>query len=266
MTGQEARHAAEQDGRVFLVTGGTQGIGAACVARLAAGARWCLTARPSGGAAVIAVAPRGLCAETIQRAIASAVDAALEIARQNCRPREQCWHFARMASKSPRSPTEPDRDRQATSAYLFTRHARRLAARQGAGCHVSTVAGLWREGLGRSQNPSKRRNRLTQRWPRIRAESLQRGLSGQIEQPAYERRLPLRQREMLKPTRGKLARHETCGTVLAASPGPAASMWGDERRTARDADLMVPSAFLRPKLTAAQHHIPGFMMSAGPEP
>ena len=60
MTGQEARHTAERDGRVFLVTGGTQGIGAACVARLAAeGAKVVFTGRDrSAAAAVMAVGPR----------------------------------------------------------------------------------------------------------------------------------------------------------------------------------------------------------------
>jgi len=86
MTGQEARHAAEQDGRVFLVTGGTQGIGAACVARLAAeGAKVVFTGRDrSAAAAVMAVVPRAtfVAGDVSSEAdCVRAVDAALEIGR-----------------------------------------------------------------------------------------------------------------------------------------------------------------------------------------
>lgn len=150
MTGQEARHAAERDGRVFLVTGGTQGIGAACVARLAAeGAKVVFTGRDrSAAAAVMAVVPRAtfVAGDVSSEAdCVRAVDAALEIGRGKIAGLvNNAGISARMAFEDT---TLADWNRivtvNATSAYLFTRHALAgLRAGRGAVVMVSSVAGL----------------------------------------------------------------------------------------------------------------------------
>jgi 3-oxoacyl-[acyl-carrier protein] reductase len=136
--------------RVFLVTGGTQGIGAACVARLAAGgAHVVFTGRDvSAAEAVMTAVPRSVFVAgdvTSEADCRRAVDTALEIGGGRIAGLvNNAGTGARMAFEDT---TLADWDRimtvNATSAYLFTRHALAgLRAGRGAVVMISSVAGL----------------------------------------------------------------------------------------------------------------------------
>ncbi len=150
MTSQEASRATGRHERVFLVTGGTQGIGAACVARLAAdGAKVVFTGRDQ--LAAEAVMAEVACAVFVAGDVTSeadcvrAVDTALEIGGGRIAGLvNNAGISARMAFEDS---TLADWNRivnvNATSAYLFTRHALAgLRAGRGSVVTVSSVAGL----------------------------------------------------------------------------------------------------------------------------
>jgi 3-oxoacyl-[acyl-carrier protein] reductase len=150
MTSQETNDPAKQGKRVFLVTGGTQGIGAACVARLAADdAQVVFTGRDREAAqAVTAAVPQAVFVQgdvTNEADCRHAVDTALEIGGGRIAGLvNNAGVGARMAFEDS---TLADWDRivsvNATSAYLFTRHALAgLRAGRGAVVTVSSIAGL----------------------------------------------------------------------------------------------------------------------------
>ena len=135
---------------VFLVTGGTRGIGAACVERLAAdGARVVFTGRDRAAAEdVLAAVPGAVFAAgdaTGEADCKRAVEIALEIGGGRIAgPVNNAGAGARLAFDQT---TLDDWNRtmaaNATSAYLFTRHALSgLRAGRGAVVMISSVAGL----------------------------------------------------------------------------------------------------------------------------
>jgi NAD(P)-dependent dehydrogenase (short-subunit alcohol dehydrogenase family) len=144
------------DGAVVLVTGGTHGIGAACVRRLAAaGAKVVFTGRDEAAAAALMAEAEGAafvagdasCEADCQRAVATALDLG---AGRIAGLVNNAGTTARQAFAQS---TLSDWDRvmavNARSAYLFTRHA--LAGLEAAGGSVvmmSSIAGkVGEEGL-----------------------------------------------------------------------------------------------------------------------
>ncbi|MEZ2330215.1 SDR family NAD(P)-dependent oxidoreductase [Mesorhizobium sp. RCC_202] len=136
--------------RVFLVTGGTRGIGAACVERLAAdGARVVFTGRDQEAADdVLAAVPGAVFAPgdaTSEADCKRAVEIALEIGGGRIAGLvNNAGTGARLAFERT---TVADWNRtmtaNTTSAYLFTRHALAgLRAGRGAVVMISSVAGL----------------------------------------------------------------------------------------------------------------------------
>lgn len=150
MASDDDRNPEKENERVYLVTGGTQGIGAACVAQLAAdGASVVFTGRDRQAAEIVmAAAPRSVFAEgdvTSEADCLHAVDTALEIGKGRIAGLvNNAGVGARMAFEDS---TLTDWNRivsvNATSAYLFTRHALAgLRAARGAVVTVSSIAGL----------------------------------------------------------------------------------------------------------------------------
>lgn len=150
MTGQRILHPTGKDQYVFLVTGGTQGIGAACVARLAAdGAAVVFTGRDRQAAeAVMAAVPGSVFVQgdvTSEADCLRAVETALEIGGGRIAGLvNNAGVGARMAFEDS---TLADWNRivgvNATSTYLFTRHALAgLRAGRGSVVTVSSIAGL----------------------------------------------------------------------------------------------------------------------------
>jgi len=135
---------------VFLVTGGTRGIGAACVERLSAsGARVVFTGRDQNAAAdVVAAVPGAIFAAgdaTSETDCRRAVNIALEIGEGRIAGLvNNAGIGARLAFEQT---TLDDWNRtmtaNTTSAYLFTRHALAgLRAGRGSVVMISSVAGL----------------------------------------------------------------------------------------------------------------------------
>jgi 3-oxoacyl-[acyl-carrier protein] reductase len=136
--------------RVFLVTGGTRGIGAACVERLSAdGARVVFTGRDQAAAEdVMAAVPGAAFAPgdaTSEADCKRAVDIALELGEGRI---AGLVNNAGTGGRGAFDQTTLDdwnrtMTANATSAYLFTRHALSgLRAGRGAVVMISSVAGL----------------------------------------------------------------------------------------------------------------------------
>lgn len=141
---------AKEAERVFLVTGGTRGIGAACVERLSAdGARVVFTGRDQAAAEdVMAAVPGAVFAPgdaTSEADCKRAVDVALELGKGRI---AGLVNNAGAGGRGAFNQTTLDdwnrtMTANATSAYLFTRHALAgLRAGRGAVVMISSVAGL----------------------------------------------------------------------------------------------------------------------------
>lgn len=136
--------------RVFLVTGGTRGIGAACVSRLAAdGSRVVFTGRdPDAAQAVMDAVPQAVFAAgdaTSETDCQRAVAMALEIGEGRIAGLvNNAGTGARLAfDQTTLADWERTMTANTTSAYLFTRHALAgLRAGRGSVVMISSVAGL----------------------------------------------------------------------------------------------------------------------------
>ncbi|CDX13147.1 2-(S)-hydroxypropyl-CoM dehydrogenase [Mesorhizobium plurifarium] len=141
---------AKEAERVFLVTGGTRGIGAACVERLAAdGARVVFTGRDRAAADdVIAAVPGAVFAAgdaTSEADCKRAVEVALELGKGRIAGLVNNAGAGGRAAFDQTTLDDWNRTMtaNATSAYLFTRHALAgLRAARGAVVTISSVAGL----------------------------------------------------------------------------------------------------------------------------